>query len=93
MALIKKKKVPIEVFEELSTIVSTRFKEKKITREDIEKEIETVKKGRWITLKFSYRKVFILVIKLIGLWHLNQKPRLKLRIRLNGIGIKGFLFI
>ena len=46
MVLIKKKKEPIQVFEELATVASKRFAERKITREDVEKEIDAVRKGR-----------------------------------------------
>jgi len=46
IVLIKKKKAPLKVFEELSTIASKRFREKNITKEDIGKEIEAVRKGR-----------------------------------------------
>ncbi len=46
IVVIKKKKEPIKIFEELSEKVSNRFKEKKLSRLKIQKEIEVVRSGR-----------------------------------------------
>jgi len=45
IVLIKKKKEPLQIFEELAAATSRRFKEKGITKEDVENEIKAVRKG------------------------------------------------
>jgi len=46
LVLMKKKKEPLQVFEELATTASKRFKEKRITPAVVAREIETARKGR-----------------------------------------------
>ncbi len=46
LIIIKKKKEPLRVFEELAATAGKRFKEKKITQADVTREIETVRRGR-----------------------------------------------
>ena len=46
MVVLRKRKAPLEVFEELSSKASKRFRERKITREELQKETATVRKGR-----------------------------------------------
>ncbi len=44
--LVKKKKAPLQVFEELAEATTQRFKEKGITPKDVTAEIEAVRKKR-----------------------------------------------
>ena len=44
--LIKKKKEPIAVFRELATKTRQQFKEEKVTRGDVKKAIEAVRKAK-----------------------------------------------
>lgn len=46
LVIIKKKKEPLQVFEELAAAAGKRFKEKKITRADVANEIETVRRSK-----------------------------------------------
>jgi AbrB family looped-hinge helix DNA binding protein len=46
IVLIKKKKEPLQILEELATAASKRFAERKITKENVASEIATVRKGR-----------------------------------------------
>ncbi|MBI2041294.1 MAG: AbrB/MazE/SpoVT family DNA-binding domain-containing protein [DPANN group archaeon] len=46
MVLIKKRKEPVKVFEELAAAAGGRFREKGITRTDVAKEIRAARKGR-----------------------------------------------
>ena len=45
LVVIKKRRPPIEVFEELASETRVRFKKKKITKADIAKEIRKHRKG------------------------------------------------
>ena len=46
MVIMKKRRSPKEIFESLAKKTTERFKERKITREDVAKEIENTRKGR-----------------------------------------------
>lgn len=46
MVVIKKKKEPIKIFEELASAASSRFKEKQLTRKKVAKEIKAARRGR-----------------------------------------------
>jgi len=45
LLVIKKRRDPVQVFEELAVKTTERFKRQKITRENVTKEIENVRKG------------------------------------------------
>ncbi len=46
LVLVKKKKTPLEIFEELSQRTTSRFRENKITPEVLRREIELVRKHK-----------------------------------------------
>ncbi len=46
LLVIKKRKTPIQVFEELATKTTERFRRQKITRETVAEEIEKARQGR-----------------------------------------------
>ncbi len=46
LLVIKKRKTPIQVFEELATKTTERFKRQKITRDAVTQEIENERQGR-----------------------------------------------
>ncbi|OLS15799.1 MAG: hypothetical protein RBG13Loki_0569 [Promethearchaeota archaeon CR_4] len=45
LLVIKKRKTPVQVFEELAVKTTERFKQQKITRDTVAEEIENVRKG------------------------------------------------
>ena len=46
MVIMKKRRTPKEIFESLAKKTTEKFRERKITKEDVAKEIENVRKGR-----------------------------------------------
>ena len=46
MVIIKKKKEPIEVFEQLASKASARFSEKKLRKSEVEREIKAARRSQ-----------------------------------------------